>query len=310
MNHGKIILYHTDDGQAALSLYARDGSVWMNQAQLAELFATSVPNISMHISNVLQENELSSFSVVKNYLTTAADGKDYSVTFYSLEMILAIGYRVRSPRGTQFRQWATRHLREFLIKGFVMDDERLKNPDGRPDYFDESEPRTSLRSLRELDPLPISRHFQAWRRSGLGGKGRPRRSRSCPACRPACTSACRASPSPRSCTRQRGSTRRGCSPRRSDRYPGSRRAPGAPARGHRRPTRPRPGPRCRVPGARPRTSTSRRRRARRERKTPQELVQREGSRRDHGPTGTPRKGARLRLLRGRAPRGSSPGCRP
>jgi hypothetical protein len=137
MNDEKIILYRTDDGQAAVSLYARDGSVWMNQSQLAELFATSVPNISMHISNVLQDKELSDISVVKDYLTTAADGKKYSVSFYSLEMILAIGYRVRSPRGTQFRQWATRHLREFLIKGFVMDDERLKNPDGRPDYFDE-----------------------------------------------------------------------------------------------------------------------------------------------------------------------------
>lgn len=137
MNDGEIILYRTDDGQAALSLHARDGSVWMNQAQLAELFATSVPNISMHISKVLQDRELSADSVVQNYLTTAADGKDYSVAFYSLEMILAIGYRVRSPRGTQFRQWATRHLQEFIVKGFIMDDERLKNPDGRPDYFDE-----------------------------------------------------------------------------------------------------------------------------------------------------------------------------
>ena len=137
MNDEKIILYRTDDGQAALSLYARDGSVWMNQSQLAELFATSKQNISLHIINVLQDKELSADSVVKEYLTTATDGKDYSVTFYALEMILAIGYRVRSPRGTQFRQWATRHLREFLIKGFVMDDERLKNPDGRPDYFDE-----------------------------------------------------------------------------------------------------------------------------------------------------------------------------
>lgn len=149
MNDGKIILYRTEDGQAALSLHARDGSVWMNQAQLAELFATSVPNISMHVSNILRESELSFESVVQNYLTTAADGKEYSVAFYSLEMILAIGYRVRSPRGTQFRQWATRNLKEFLVKGFVMDDERLKNPDGRPDYFDEMLAR--IRDIRSSE---------------------------------------------------------------------------------------------------------------------------------------------------------------
>ncbi|MCD2424923.1 virulence RhuM family protein [Niabella pedocola] len=132
-----IIIYKTQDGKTSVSLYAKDGSVWMNQQQLAELFDTSVPNISMHISNILKDRELNENSVIKEYLTTAADGKDYRVTFYSLDMILAIGFRVRSKRGTQFRQWANRHLKEYLIKGFVMDDERLKNPDGRPDYFDE-----------------------------------------------------------------------------------------------------------------------------------------------------------------------------
>ncbi len=91
----------------------------------------------MHITSILNDNELERNSVVKNYLTTAADGKQYDVVFYSLEMILAIGYRVRGVRGVQFRQWATRHLSEYLVKGFIMDDERLKNPDGRPDYFDE-----------------------------------------------------------------------------------------------------------------------------------------------------------------------------
>jgi hypothetical protein len=132
-----IIIYNTPDGKASVSLYARDGSVWMNQNQLAELFATSKQNISLHISNILEENELKENSVVKDYLTTAADGKTYNVTFYSLEMILAIGFRVRSKRGTQFRQWANRNLSEYMVKGFVMDDERLKNPSGRPDYFDE-----------------------------------------------------------------------------------------------------------------------------------------------------------------------------
>ena len=132
-----IILYNTADGKSDIRLYSRDGKVWLNQSQIAELFVTSIPNISVHISNILKEKELDRNSVVKPYLTTAPDGKDYDVDYYSLEMVLSIGFRVRGVRGTQFRQWATQNLSEYLIKGFVMDDERLKNPDGRPDYFDE-----------------------------------------------------------------------------------------------------------------------------------------------------------------------------
>ena len=132
-----IIIYRTADGRASVALFAKDGKIWLNQQQMAELFATSKPNISMHIANILKEKELNEISVVKNFLTTAADGKNYHVVFYSLEMIIAVGYRVRGVRGTQFRQWATEHLTEYLVKGFTMDDERLKNPDGRPDYFDE-----------------------------------------------------------------------------------------------------------------------------------------------------------------------------
>lgn len=132
-----IIIYNTQDGKASVSLLTRDGTVWMNQNQLAELFDTSVPNISTHIANILKENELAPNSVIKEYLSTASDGKNYRVTFYALDMILAIGFRVRSKRGTQFRQWANQNLKEYMVKGFVMDDERLKNPDGRPDYFDE-----------------------------------------------------------------------------------------------------------------------------------------------------------------------------
>ena len=137
MENPPIIIYNTPDGKANVTLFARDGSVWMNQNQLAELFDTSVPNISMHISNILNDNELNADSVIKYYLTTAADGKQYEVAFYALEMILAIGFRVRSKRGTQFRIWANQHLKAYMVKGFVMDDERLKNPGGRPDYFDE-----------------------------------------------------------------------------------------------------------------------------------------------------------------------------
>tara|TARA_R110002049_G_scaffold273751_6_gene451595 strand:- start:1571 stop:2245 length:675 start_codon:yes stop_codon:yes gene_type:complete len=145
MNQQDIIIYNTADGKAAVALYAKDGEVWMNQKQIVELFDTSKSNVSEHISNILKENELSANSVVRKFRTTADDGKQYEVTFYSLSMILAIGFRVRSKRGTQFRIWANNHLKEYMIKGFVMDHERLKNPDGRPDYFDEL-----LERIREI----------------------------------------------------------------------------------------------------------------------------------------------------------------
>lgn len=140
-----IIIYNTQDGKANVVLYAKDDSVWMNQNQLAELFDTSKQNIGQHISNVLEDKELDEKSVVKNYFTTASDGKQYDVMFYSLEMILAIGFRVKSKRGTQFRIWANQNLKEYMVKGFLIDDDRLKNPDGRPDYFDEL-----LERIREI----------------------------------------------------------------------------------------------------------------------------------------------------------------
>jgi hypothetical protein len=132
-----IIIYNTTDGKTSVSLFAKDGLVWMSQNQIAELFTTSKQNISLHVINILEEGEVEENSVVKDYLTTASDGKNYNVTYYSLEMILAIGFRVRSRRGTQFRIWANTNLSQYMVKGFVMDDERLKNPDGRADYFDE-----------------------------------------------------------------------------------------------------------------------------------------------------------------------------
>lgn len=133
----EIILYRTEDGKNEVNLLSRDGMVWLNQSQMAELFATSIPNINTHINNVLRDKELNADSVVKDYLTTATDGKRYTVKFYSLEMIMAVGFRVRSMRGVQFRQWANAHLSSYLRKGFVIDRQRLMNPDGRPDHFDE-----------------------------------------------------------------------------------------------------------------------------------------------------------------------------
>lgn len=132
-----IIIYRSKDGKVNVALMTRDGKVWLNQLQIAQLFGTSKQTISHHVAGILKDNELNKDSVVKCYLTTASDGRTYKVIYYSLEMILAIGYRVRGVRGVQFRQWATQHLSEYLVKGFTMDDERLKNPDGRPDYFDE-----------------------------------------------------------------------------------------------------------------------------------------------------------------------------
>ncbi|MFT4099817.1 MAG: virulence RhuM family protein [Burkholderiaceae bacterium] len=135
----ELVLYATEDGSAQFFLRAEDGTVWLSQAELAELFQTSTPNINIHIKNVLDEGELTEIRTVKDDLIVQTEGSRQvrrMVKLYNLDMILAIGYRVKSPRGTQFRQWATTHLKEYLIKGFVMDDERLKGGD-RWDYFDE-----------------------------------------------------------------------------------------------------------------------------------------------------------------------------
>ena len=136
---GELILYTTEDGTASIRLRAEGGTVWLSQLEMAELFQTSVPNINIHIKNILEEGELPAEATIKEDLIVRQEGGRQvrrPVKFYNLDMILAVGYRVRSLRGTQFRQWATTHLREYLVKGFVMDDERLKEPGGW-DYFDE-----------------------------------------------------------------------------------------------------------------------------------------------------------------------------
>ncbi|MFC2460523.1 RhuM family protein [Selenomonas noxia] len=129
-----IIIYNTDDGTAKVSLYANDGTVWLTQAQIAALFNKERSGITRHIKNIFSEDELEEKSNVSFFHIA---NSDKPVAFYSLNVILAVGFRVRSPRGTEFRRWANTTLREYLQKGFLIDDERLKNPDGRPDYFDE-----------------------------------------------------------------------------------------------------------------------------------------------------------------------------
>lgn len=138
---GEFVLFTSADGKAQVECRFESETLWLSQAMLCELYGKAKSTISEHISNIFEEEELVENAVVRFYRTTAADGKPYDVKYYSLPLTLAVGYRVRSSRGTQFRQWATRTLQAYLIKGFVMDDERLKNPPvGRsvvPDYFDE-----------------------------------------------------------------------------------------------------------------------------------------------------------------------------
>lgn len=135
-----LILYTTEDGKSQIKLRAKDQTVWLTQLEMAELFDATKQNISLHLKNIFGDGELDMAATVKESLTVQTEGSrqvQRPVTLYNLDAILAVGYRVRSPRGVQFRRWASTVLREYLTKGFVMDDERLKNPDGRPDYFDE-----------------------------------------------------------------------------------------------------------------------------------------------------------------------------
>ncbi|BAH37128.1 MAG TPA: hydroxyacid dehydrogenase [Gemmatimonas aurantiaca] len=135
-----LILYTTDDGRSQIKLRAEQHTVWLTQLEMAELFDATKQNISLHLKNIFGEGELDPEATVKESLTVQVEGTrevQRPVTLYNLDAILAVGYRVRSPRGVQFRRWASVILKEYLVKGFVMDDERLKNPDGRPDFFDE-----------------------------------------------------------------------------------------------------------------------------------------------------------------------------
>ena len=132
-----LILYTTEDGRSQIKLRAKDQTVWLTQREMAQLFDVSTDNVGLHLKNIFADGELDADSVTEDSSVTASDGKNYLTKLYNLDAILAVGYRVRSPRGVQFRRWASTILKEYLTKGFVMDDERLKNPDGRPDYFDE-----------------------------------------------------------------------------------------------------------------------------------------------------------------------------
>jgi DNA-binding protein len=126
----EIIIYQTDDGQTKIDVKFADETVWLTQAQLCDLYQTSKSNISEHVKHIFEEGELEENAVVRKFRTTAVDGKNYNITHYNLDMIISLGYRVKSKIATNFRRWATERLKEYMIKGFTMDDERLKNLGG------------------------------------------------------------------------------------------------------------------------------------------------------------------------------------
>ena len=135
----EFLVYQSEDGKLKIEVRLESETVWLSQKLMAELFQTTIANINIHLKNIFADGELSPDAVIKESLTTAADGKNYSTNFYNLDAIISVGYRVRSAVATRFRIWATQRLREYIVKGFVLDDERLKNPPGKGhvDYFDE-----------------------------------------------------------------------------------------------------------------------------------------------------------------------------
>ena len=149
-NTGEFILYASEDGELKIDVRLLDETVWLTQKQMAEMFQKSVSTINEHLKNIFDEGELDQNSVIRNFRITASDGKSYDTQHYNLDVIISVGYRVKSQRGTQFRIWATKVLREFIVKGFAMDDARLKNG-GNNNYFDELLAR--IRDIRASEKL-------------------------------------------------------------------------------------------------------------------------------------------------------------
>ena len=150
MDKGQFLLYQTPDGDSQIEVKLQNDTVWLSLDQMAELFQRNKSTISRHIKNVLEDGELEEDSVVANFATTATDGKNYSVAYYNLDMIISVGYRVHSYRGVQFRIWATKVLKEYIIKGFAMNDDLLKRAGGG-NYFDELLAR--IRDIRSSEKV-------------------------------------------------------------------------------------------------------------------------------------------------------------
>ena len=149
-NYGEIIIYQTEDGLTKLEVKMENDTVWLTQAQLVELYQSSKANVSEHITNIFKEGELVQEAVVRKFRTTASDGKNYNVLHYNLDMIISLGYRINSATATKFRQWATQRLKEYIIKGFTIDDERLKG-NGGGNYWKELLDR--IRDIRSSEKV-------------------------------------------------------------------------------------------------------------------------------------------------------------
>ena len=156
-NTGDIIIYQTEDGLTKINVNIQGETVWLSLDLMAELFQRDKSTISRHIKNIFSEGELSPNSVVAKFATTAADGKTYQVDYYNLDVIISVGYRVKSVRGTQFRIWATQRLKEYMIKGFAMDDERLKG-NGGGNYWKEL--LDHIRDIRSSEKVLYRPHFR------------------------------------------------------------------------------------------------------------------------------------------------------
>jgi hypothetical protein len=143
-NKSQIVIYQTENGQTKLDVRFQDETVWLTQKLMAELFQTTVPNINIHLKNIFEEHELDEIATIKDFLIVQKEGMrevKRKQVYYNLDAIISVGYRIKSHVATKFRQWATQHIKEYIIKGFVLDDERLKNPDLPFDYFEELERR-------------------------------------------------------------------------------------------------------------------------------------------------------------------------
>ena len=147
---GEVVIYQTDEGLTKLEVKMENETVWLTQAQLVELYQTSKANVSEHINHIFEEGELDKESVVRKFRTTASDGKNYNVLYYNLDMIISLGYRINSATATRFRQWATQRLKEYIIKGFTIDDERLKG-NGGGNYWKELLDR--IRDIRSSEKV-------------------------------------------------------------------------------------------------------------------------------------------------------------